>query len=357
MHRDDGATGSSRPVATTRFLVLPLLLSQIAVATRVRTSRMAASNGGKRKVASIATESPETAKRKVATVKGSFGCAMDPNVPVHTLILGTQPSDVSLDGNRYYDTHTNAMWHIVGDALGWRRGWLDSKGRGPTASITRSLLHENIIDSYDEALGQLTSKGYALWDVLKQSERAGSLDGDIKNAQAADVRGLVEQHPSITKICFASGGTTAAFFKRHFKDWLLEDGAFTFADDVTTRAFAWPKARRGEAAREQRADVESAPPAAVRSAPIELVIMESVSPAYVPRPSYGDKQAAQRTRAYVEAGYPHLTRRASAYAWKRQQWFDACFHRELSAEDRTKRFGDREGDFVDDSGVEALHVD
>jgi hypothetical protein len=77
--------------------------------------------------------------------------------------------------------------------------------------------------------------------------------------------------------------------------------------------------------------------------------MESVSPAYVPRPSYGDKQAAKRAQAYSEAGYLHHTRRASAYAWKRQQWFDACFQRELSPESRSKRFGDREGDFVDDT--------
>jgi G:T/U-mismatch repair DNA glycosylase len=173
---------------------------------------------------------------------------MDDSVEVHTLILGTQPSDVSLEGNRYYDTHTNALWHIVGDALGWRRGWLDSKGRGPAPSITRSLLHEETVESYDEALRRLTSRGYALWDVLKQSERAGSLDGDIKNAQPADVRALVERHPSISRICFASGGTTAGFFKRHFKEWLLEEGAFRLADDPTTRGFAWPKARPRKAA-------------------------------------------------------------------------------------------------------------
>ena len=39
---------------------------------------------------------------------------------------------------------------------------------------------------------------------------------------------------------------------------------------------------------------------------------------------------------------------ASAYAWKRQQWFEDCFARELSAEERGKRFGERVGDFVED---------
>lgn len=51
--------------------------------------------------------------------------------------------------------------------------------------------------------------------------------------------------------------------------------------------------------------------------------------------------------AYVEAGYPHLTGRASAYAWKRQAWFDACFARELSGDEARKRFGDREGDLME----------
>ena len=347
--------------------VVPALLLSLPLAPALTTRRMPVTPA-KRK----ATSEPSTARttKMISSVKGSFGCAMDDSVEVHTLILGTQPSDVSLEGNRYYDTHTNALWHIVGDALGWRRGWLDSKGRGPAPSITRSLLHEETVESYDEALRRLTSRGYALWDVLKQSERAGSLDGDIKNAQPADVRALVERHPSISRICFASGGTTAGFFKRHFKEWLLEEGAFRLADDPTTRGFAWPKARPrkaavaaavaaseaeeavAEAEEAEEAEVATAPsppPLAGARAPIELVIMESVSPAYVPRPSYGDKQAAKRAKAYSEAGYPHHTRRASAYAWKRQQWFDACFQRELSPESRSKRFGDREGDFVDDT--------
>lgn len=189
-----------------------------------------------------------------ATKKGSFGYELDPSSPPHTLILGTQPSDVSLEGRRYYDTHTNAMWHIIGDALGFRRGWLDAKGRAPPASIVPLLLHDEVVKSYHDgedrhrlhassvsattfpsqafkncalaALARLTSRGYALWDVVSESERAGSLDGDIKNAVAADVRGLIEQHPSIRRVCLASGGTTATFFKRHFKDWLREDGAF-----------------------------------------------------------------------------------------------------------------------------------
>ena len=206
----------------------------------------------KRKAATAASETPAAktpaAKASAGEHKGSFGYALDPKVPPHTLILGTQPSDVSLGANRYYDTHTNVLWHIVGDALGWRRGWLDGKGRAPPASITSRLLHEPSIESYDEALAQLTARGYCLWDVLKESERAGSLDGAITNAQPADVRGLVDANPSISRICFASGASTAAFFKTHFGAWLKEEGAFRVHPNRPSQGLCQartPRRRRG----------------------------------------------------------------------------------------------------------------
>ena len=79
---------------------------------------------------------------------------------------------------------------------------------------------------------------------------------------------------------------------------------------------------------------------------IELVVMESVSPAYVPRVSV--RESTKRRAAYAEAGYPQLSARASAYGWKRQQWFEACFARVLSPEERSKRFGERDGDLLDE---------
>jgi hypoxanthine-DNA glycosylase len=287
-----------------------------------------------------AVTSPKTAKStpemKECLLKGSFDAAVDPSVPPHTLILGTQPSDVSLGASRYYDTHTNALWHIVGDALGFRRGWLDGNSRGVPDSISRCLLHDRSLENYDEALALLTARGYAVWDVLKSSERAGSLDGDIKNAEPADVPALVAAHPSIQRICFASGGTTAAFFKKHFKAWLKEEGIFCVHSNRPS----------------QQAFAKLVPLQAGAPGRIELVVMESVSPAYVPATSYGDTRLARRLQAYQDAGYPHITARASAYAWKRQQWFDHCFERELSEAERAKRFGDREGDLLEHAQVQ-----
>jgi len=276
--------------------------------------------------------------------KGSFGPAMDDSATPHTLILGTQPSDVSLGAGRYYDFHTNALWHIVGDALGFRRGWLDGNGRGPPKSVTASLLHDRTIDRYEDALALLTSKGYALWDVVKESERRGSLDGDIKNAVAADVRGLVRAHPSITRICLASGKSTADFFKKYHKSWLAEPGAFcVHPNKFSQETFAKLVPSGGGGGGDSGGGGAS-------SAPIELVVMESVSSARVPPVSFKADYAAKRLAAYAEAGYPHLAARASAYAWKRQQWFDDCFDRVLSEAERAKKFGERAGDLISEEG-------
>ena len=325
------AAGSKRDAAATkRDAAAATPVAAAAKRKATSTAAAASDDDGASAPPSTVTKKP---RRRTPTApagpKGSFGYALDAVVPPHTLILGTQPSDVSLGADRYYDTHTNALWHIVGDALGWRRGWLDGKGRAPPPSITKLLLHERTLGTYEEALASLTSSGYALWDVVQQSERAGSLDSDIKNAVPADVRGLVECHPTITTICLASGASTATFFKRAFGEWLKEEGAFRLEGATARKVFGKLKGPSDDGR-------------------IALVVMESVSPAYVPQVSYGGDALAKRRAAYDEAGYPQLAARASAYAWKRQQWFDDCFHRVLSPEERAKRFGDRDGDLMEE---------
>ena len=279
-------------------------------------------------------------------LKGSFGAVSGPKP--HTLILGTQPSDDSLNAGRYYNMNTNCLWYIVGDALGWQRGWADNKGNGPPPSITRCLLHDKVLNDYDEALRQLTSKHYALWDVLAESEREGSTDNKIKkeSEKAANVRGFVEKHPTLERICLSSGATTADKFKFHFKSWLQEPGAFVVApDEVSQKIF-------GKLVPTEKLTATG------KKKPIELVVMESVSSAYVPKTACGisktwaTEEAAitGRREAYRKAGYEGLSRRASPYAWKRQRWFDVCFERE-SAVQLARGFGERSTDYADDEEV------
>ncbi|KAL3906288.1 MAG: hypothetical protein SGPRY_010605, partial [Prymnesium sp.] len=113
----------------------------------------------------------------------------------HTLILGTQASDNSLEEVKAFATNENAFWHIMGDALGFRRGFhINRTDVVPT--IKRHLLHpEDAACSYEQAVYSFQSAGFALWDIVAQSERVGSLDCDIRNPRFNDVRALCEMYP------------------------------------------------------------------------------------------------------------------------------------------------------------------
>ena len=135
--------------------------------------------------------------------KGSFPPLI--GAAPHTLILGTQASDNALDGDIPFFTNENAFWHIMGDALGFRRGF-HLRRIDAVESIRPHLLHSLESEcSYEEARRRLLDAGFALWDVVAESERAGSLDQAIRKPRFHDVRALCERHRSIERICFATG--------------------------------------------------------------------------------------------------------------------------------------------------------
>ena len=261
------------------------------------------------------------ASTAAAPLKGSFPPLLDPRVEPHTLILGTQPGDNSLGHGKYFMTNTNAFWHIVGDAFGFRRGfWTGERTTAPPSIASQLLYPPSASVGYDEAVWRLTSNGFALWDFLASSKRKGSLDSDIKDPVYADVRGFVEAHPSVRRICFATGKASAELFKKGQvnKSWLATPGAFVvqLGDALADSVFA--KALPSAGASPTLAGPEAGP--------IELVILESVSPAYVPRVAWNS--AAQRA-----AGYDDEYSRApvpSAYAWKRDSWLARCFGQEVA---------------------------
>ncbi|KAJ1462451.1 hypothetical protein M885DRAFT_505302 [Pelagophyceae sp. CCMP2097] len=192
-------------------------------------------------------------KAEDAFFKGSFAPVLHHTVAPHTLLLGTQPSDNSLAQGWYFATNSNAFWHIVGDALGFRASragapfarWPYKRlGRGfhvgrvdAVDFIRPHLLHsESESLSYDAALQRLTSSGYAMWDVVSSSNRKGSLDSAIKQATFSDVESLVAFNPTIKRICFSTGSGSANMFRKAHKQWLREPGAFRARDDDASRA-------------------------------------------------------------------------------------------------------------------------
>jgi hypoxanthine-DNA glycosylase len=107
------------------------------------------------------------------------------------LILGSLPGEASLRAGQYYAHPQNAFWRLVGGAVG----------------------HDLAALAYPERLEALKAAGVGLWDVVARAHRAGSLDGAIREAEAADLSGLVAGLPGLRAVAF-NGGTAARIGRR-----------------------------------------------------------------------------------------------------------------------------------------------
>jgi hypoxanthine-DNA glycosylase len=116
------------------------------------------------------------------------------------LILGTAPGMQSLARRQYYGHPQNAFWRIMGELFG---AGLDV----PYAQRRRLLIERNI----------------AVWDVLLECERPGSMDHHIAAAtlQVNDFAAFFRRHRQIERVYF-NGGTAESLFRRHVLNSLGE---------------------------------------------------------------------------------------------------------------------------------------
>jgi TDG/mug DNA glycosylase family protein len=121
----------------------------------------------------------------------SFPPVISPAATV--LILGSMPGSRSLRLGQYYGHPQNLFWPFMEEILG----------------IPRT-------QPYADRLEGLLAEGVALWDVLKECEREGSLDADIvpESERPNDFPWLLEEYPNIRRICF-NGSKAATAFQRH----------------------------------------------------------------------------------------------------------------------------------------------
>ncbi|ADH99462.1 DNA-deoxyinosine glycosylase [Salisediminibacterium selenitireducens] len=94
------------------------------------------------------------------------------------LILGSMPGAKSLDAQMYYANPRNHFWPILGS-------YFDQEIR-------------NFTDS--EKLHFAKAHHLALWDVLAECEREGSLDSAIRHETYNPIHRLINDYPSIIKI-------------------------------------------------------------------------------------------------------------------------------------------------------------
>ena len=103
---------------------------------------------------------------------------------VVVLVLGSMPGAESLKQQQYYAYLHNAFWPIMGELFGF----------DPALP-------------YSDRLTALMQNHVALWDVAHQCVRPGSLDSNIRDAEANDFSSFFKAHAKIESVFF--NGTTA----------------------------------------------------------------------------------------------------------------------------------------------------
>lgn len=106
------------------------------------------------------------------------------------LILGSIPGKKSLDKQEYYGNDRNAFWKII-----------------------YTLYDTELEEDYDKKIDFIQSKNIALWDVIENCNREGSLDTNIKNEKPNDFEKLFKDYPKIKHVFF-NGGKAADVFKK-----------------------------------------------------------------------------------------------------------------------------------------------
>ena len=97
------------------------------------------------------------------------------------LILGSIPGVKSLEMQQYYAHPQNKFWKIIFE-----------------------LFNEKFTTDYDERIKILEKYHVALWDVIDNCERKGSLDSEIRNEEANKIGELILNYPNI-KVIFCNG--------------------------------------------------------------------------------------------------------------------------------------------------------
>lgn len=107
---------------------------------------------------------------------------LDPLIDQRTevLILGTFPSDRSLEIQEYYANPRNYFWRIMETVLG-----------------------EKILgNTYPKRIEILKRHRIGLWDVIASCKRDGSSDNKIRDPKPNDFSRLRQEAPNLRLICF-----------------------------------------------------------------------------------------------------------------------------------------------------------
>lgn len=129
------------------------------------------------------------------------------------LILGSIPGVISLEKHQYYGNGRNQFWKIIYEILGCQ-----------------------FQEDYERRLEFLIENKIALWDVIGECEREGSLDSKIRNPKLNDFKGLFDEYTGIEHILL--NGTKAYDMFTKNIDAALIDGKKVYKMKSTSPANA-----------------------------------------------------------------------------------------------------------------------
>ncbi len=110
------------------------------------------------------------------------------------LIIGSFPSLKSFENNFYYAHPKNQFWRLIALSFGKKEP-----------------------KSLEEKMEFLQKNHIALWDVIKSCKRENSLDSNLKNITANDLKSFLKIYDNIKKIFFTSK-TAQIIYEREFKE-------------------------------------------------------------------------------------------------------------------------------------------
>jgi hypoxanthine-DNA glycosylase len=135
------------------------------------------------------------------------------------LLLGSFPGEESLRQSQYYAHPRNQFWRLLGDILALP-------------------LHDL---PYSQRLQRLAKLRIGVWDIITHCERAGSLDGDIRNAALSQFEWLRDHAPRLEVV--AMNGQKAGTAERR----LATLGYRTLVLPSSSPAYTLPYAEKLEA--------------------------------------------------------------------------------------------------------------
>ena len=100
------------------------------------------------------------------------------------------PGTESLKQQQYYAHPRNSFWPVMGELFGF----------DPALS-------------YADRLAALRKNSIALWDVAHQCVRPGSLDSNIRDAEANDFAGFFKTHTKVEMVFF-NGATAEQLYRK-----------------------------------------------------------------------------------------------------------------------------------------------